>query len=75
MRTYKETLQLLKRANDYVTQVGKQDNLNLVQPPVKPVQSTPQANTKAGKAILDTTSTAAANRLKKNPQKPFTPLV
>ena len=55
MRTYKETLQLIKKAKDYVTQVGKEDNLNLVQPApaIKAVKTGQNAGIQAGKIFRD----------------------
>ena len=69
MRTYKETLQLRKRAGDYVTQVGKQDSLNIVTPAITPVQS----SRKAGKAIVKTTFASPVNKRNDNLPKPFIP--
>ena len=80
MRTYKETLQLIKKAGEIVTLGGTKGNLNPTEPPetFKPVKETQQASRNAGKAILATTSTASAQKLKKAPAKPssasFTPI-
>lgn len=73
MRTYKETLQLIKRAAAIVTQVGTKDNLNLTKTPpaFSPVKVGQTASRQAGKNIQRLASNPFEQNLKKNQAKPI----